>query len=180
VGLQNGRVRGEQERQQYTRRRADTLTVAMIRTLVACSVTFVMLAPHEASGIGCGIELLANAMARNVADVVFDGTVVSVRDVLQGEAVTFDVRQVWKGNVTKQFSIYHVARRRTTQMPDRWGLPFPQGQRYIVFAHCLTAWERGLFDVGDVLESFGTDACRDGSQPVTPSVLNLLPGIQPR
>ena len=130
--------------------------------------------PHEASGTGCGIESLARAMARDLVDVVFDGTVLDVQDVLHGQVVDFEVRRVWKGSVSKQFAIYNAAHRPTTQIPVRWGLPFTQGQRYIVFAHRLTAWERSLFDLGDVLESFGTGICRDGSAPVTPQVLTEL------
>jgi hypothetical protein len=115
-------------------------------------------------------------MARNLSDLVFDGTVQTVQSVSAGEIVTFEVREVWKGTVSKQFTIHNAM---GTGALGGVIFPFEQGQRYIVFAHRMTAEERALFGFGDVLESFGTGMCRDGSQPVTPHVLSELSEIPP-
>ena len=148
-------------------------------TVAACAAAlFGMLLSHEASATGCGHESLNRAISRDLSDVVFDGTVSNVQSVPAGEVVTFEVRQVWKGIVSKQFPIHNLRVSRAL-------FPFEQGQRYIVFAHRMTAAERALFGSGEVpVQSFGTGMCRDGSRLVGPHVLRELnelpPGSPPR
>jgi hypothetical protein len=147
-------------------------------SFAACAVALLgTLLSHEASATSCGHESLRRAMARNMSDVVFDGTVQTVQRVSAGEIVTFEARQVWKGSVSKQFIIHNMGA--GAGASGGMLFPFEQAQRYIVFAHRMTAEERALFGFGDVRERFGTGMCRDGSQPVAPHVLSELSEIPP-
>jgi len=64
------------------------------------------------------------------ADTVFSGTVTDVTDLsgVIDRFVTFDVDRVWKGPVTKRFSIHSF-----DLTMDRYS--FDVGRKYLVFAH---------------------------------------------
>jgi hypothetical protein len=145
--------------------------------LVACAVAIGMHSLPEASAASCGFESLRRSLTRDVADVVFDGIVLDVQSVRAGEVVILDVVQVWKGNVSKRFTIHNarpVSNIDFTAAVSGF-MRFEKGQRYVVFAHRMTADERALFGLADIRESFGTAVCRDGSQPVGPAELSELP-----
>jgi hypothetical protein len=153
--------------------------MAMSPRIAACVATlFGMLLTHDASATSCGFESPRRALARDLSDVVFDGTVSKVQRVDAGEVVTFDVRQVWNGTVFNRFTIHNG-------VPSFHGpgiplvFPFLEGQRYVVFAHRMTPDERALFGLGDVPEAFGTGMCRDNSQLVDLHVLSELNQLQP-
>jgi hypothetical protein len=120
-------------------------------------------------------------MTRGFADVVFDGIVLDVLSVRAGEVVTFEVVQVWKGDVSERITIYNA--RPVSNIDSTIGvsgfMQFEKAQRYVVFAHRMTPDERALFGLGDARQSFGTGVCRDGSQPVRPEDLRDLPSGRP-
>ena len=153
----------------------------MRNLLVACAFVVGIHPTPEASAASCGFESLKRSMTRDLADVVFDGIVLDVQSVRAGEIVTLEVVQVWKGDVSKRFTIHNA--RPVSNIDSRAGvsgfMQFAKGQRYVVFAHRMTPDERALFGLADVRESFGTGVCRDGSQPVTSGDLSELPSGRP-
>lgn len=72
-------------------------------------------------------------MTRDLADVVFDGIVLDVQSVRAGEVVTLEVVQVWKGDVSKRFTIHNA--RPVSNIDSRTRgvsgfMQFEKGQRY--------------------------------------------------
>ncbi len=110
--------------------------------------------------------------------MIFSGTVLKAQSVPAGEVVILEVSQVWKGSVSKEFTI-HNAMPKGNMGPSGPGISgfmrFVEGERYMVFAHRLTAEERALFGIGDALDRFGTGSCRDGSRPFRLEELNEIP-----
>src|SRR5262245_46823609 len=86
-------------------------------------------------------------------DAGFSGTVTDVGDGFD-QLVTFDVDRVWKGPVTKRFSIHNF-----DLTADRYS--FGAGRRYLVFAHKpRTEEERTLLRVFPwVRETFVVGMC---------------------
>jgi hypothetical protein len=66
------------------------------------------------------------------SDAVFRGTVLRV----EGGALTFTVDKVWKGPVTRQFTVY--------QSVFVESYTFKPGNVHVLFAHLLTPEERKL------------------------------------
>jgi len=161
-------------------RKADNLRVAMTRTLLGTCAFFFLLS--QQLGADCGSGTLRAGMRSNSSDVVFSGTVLSAQNVRAGEVVILEVDQVWKGSVSKQFTI-HNAMPKVNMAPSTRGISgfmrFVKGERYMVFAHRLTAEERALFGLGDALDSFGTGVCRDGSRPFKVEELSEIPPGRP-
>ena len=156
------------------------LRVAMTRTLFSTCALLLVLC--QQLGGDCGFGLLRVAMTSNSSDVVFSGTVVQVRSVRPGEVVILKVTQVWKGSVPKEFTIYNAMPKANMDRSGRGTsglMRFVEGERYMVFAHRLTADERALFGLGDAVESFGTGMCRDGSRPFMLEELNGIPPGRP-
>jgi TonB family protein len=112
--------------------------------------------------------------------MVFVGTVVSVADVdsAPAQAVTFNVNRIWKGEVRERTVIYQmlpVGRTAERRL-------FQPGKAFLVVAHRLSAGERKDLGIELNEDLFGTDACADGSYPV--SILqydakSIAPGSAP-
>src|SRR5262249_17550301 len=105
------------------------------------------------------------------ADIVFSGTVTEVVD-LSGELdrfITFDVDRVWKGPVTKRFSIHGF------DLPlGRY--TFDVGRTYLVFAHKpRTDEERTLLRVlPSERETFVVGICGGGTRSLNEATQSKL------
>jgi len=123
---------------------------------------------------------LNGLVAHPYAALVFVGRVVSVADVgaAAAQAVTFDVNRVWKGAVKERTVIYQML---PVGRHDERRL-FQPGKQFLVDAHRLSASERTTLGFDGNEDLFGTDACADGSYPV--SILqydakSIAPGSAP-
>jgi TonB family protein len=136
--------------------------------------------PRALAQCGSGYVGLNGLVAHPYSALVFVGSVVSVTDVgaAPAQAVTFDVNRVWKGGVRERMVIYQM-------LPVGRGGErrlFQPGKYFLVVAHRLNAGERNALGITDNEDAFGTDACADGSYPV--SILQydakpLAPGSAP-
>jgi hypothetical protein len=94
-----------------------------------------LLIPHIASA---DCALLSIREAIRLSNIAFSGTVTSISPPLQsgrpGPIVGFNVERVWKGKVTKLFTVYNFSR--SLEL-----MHFSVGQSYLVFAHHATAAE---------------------------------------
>jgi hypothetical protein len=99
--------------------------------------------------------------------LAFSGVVVTTLPAGQDEpgswqVVKFDVARIWKGNASKEVTIYN----RMTN-PDNGSagpIPFIHGHRYIVFAHRLSGAEMQELGLPTTTVAFGTGMCAGGSQ----------------
>ena len=101
-------------------------------------------------------------------DVVFSGSVASAVSTGNPDAgwqsVTFVVDRVWKGNASRRVVLYN---RLVNPVPSTaHGVAFDTGQRYLVFAHRLQAWEKQELGLSPASEGFATGVCADGSRPI--------------
>jgi hypothetical protein len=141
-------------------------------------------------------------------DVVFRGRVTSVssfRNALPGklvigEAATFQVQEVWKGEVGKALVIHHSLNGSLTYTPlptpadappgfvpgmrgsiSEQGPRFIIGREYVVVAKRLSATER--VDLGfplDPPDMFGVDPCSYHSPELAIDLNDVGPGREPR
>jgi len=136
--------------------------------------------PRALAQCGSGYVGLNQLVAHPDLAVVFVGSVVSVEDfgAAPAQTVTFVVNRVWKGAVRERMVMYQmlpVGRRGERRL-------FQPGKYFLVVAHRLNAGERNALGITDNEDAFGTDACADGSYPV--SILQydakpLAPGSAP-
>src|SRR5262245_27322127 len=104
------------------------------------------------------------------ADVVFRGTLLSVEG-RSFQALTFSVDSVWKGQVTRRFTVY--------QFPLIESYAFKSGTAYVLFATLLTPEERKLKGIHhDDEPIFEVQTC--GGPPWQPNLSELNRLVRPR
>jgi hypothetical protein len=109
-------------------------------------------------------ECLALSLRNSIrpAAVAFSGTATTITntdtasDSWAGTVVTFEVDRVWKGAVTRRFSVYSFTR--TAE-----GMNFTAGKRYLVFAHSPTNEERRDLRL-ETKQGVVVGQCGDGSK----------------
>lgn len=104
------------------------------------------------------------------ADLVFSGTVLRAEGTLV-QALTFTVDRVWKGQVTREFTVY--------QFLSVDSYPLQSGTAYVMFAHLLTAEKRkrnGILPDADPI--FEIHTC--GGPPWQPNIADLDKLAHPR
>jgi TonB family protein len=121
--------------------------------------------PRVLAQCGSGYVGLNLIVAHPRPALVFVGRVVSVTDVgaAPAQAVTFAVERVWKGAVRERTVIYQmlpVGRRSERRL-------FQPGKQFLVVAHPLNTSDRRDLGIADSEDVFGTNACADGSYPVS-------------
>jgi hypothetical protein len=112
--------------------------------------------------------------------LVFVGRPTSVEQAGSTETVVFEVDRVWKGDVKERTTIYRPIP--SAGLSSESPVIFDRSHRYVVIAHRLNATERKDLGVDDREETFGTNACGDGSRPLAssePELVRLGPGRGP-
>ena len=141
-----------------TMRKTVAISVAMLPVCLCAE-------PRVLAQCGSGYVGLNLIVAHPRPALVFVGRVVSVTDVgaAPAQAVTFDVERVWKGAVRERTVIYQmlpVGRRSEHRL-------FQPGKQFLVVAHPLNSSDRHDLGIADSEDVFGTNACADGSYPVS-------------
>jgi hypothetical protein len=108
------------------------------------------------------------------ADLVFRGTLLGAELRPKGssmQALTFSVDNVWKGEVTRQFTVY--------QFLFVESYAFERGAAYVLFAHLLTPEERQRRRIpADADQIFEVETC--GGPPWQPGFTELNNLARPR
>jgi hypothetical protein len=115
----------------------------------------------QCSSANVGLDI---AFQQQSVTLMFVGRPARVEHAGSTETVVFDVERVWKSDV-KERTMIHRPAPLTSQTPES-AVRFDRGQRYVVVAHRSMPERRDL-GIEDGEEAFGTDACGDGSRPVS-------------
>jgi len=112
--------------------------------------------------------------------MVFVGMVDRVDREGSADAVTFRAERVWKGPVTQRTTIYAPVSAHSANAGASAAM-FERGRRYVVIAHRLSGVERLGLGLPDHEDTFGTDACGDGSRRLgnEPGLRRIGPGHAP-
>ena len=126
-------------------------------------VALLCLTSASAASAECIGQLLTNDLVRRAQSaVIFRGTVTDVKAVVlnhasitRGQIVTFAVDRLWKGDVTKVFTVYNLL-----QLESQ---TFELGKRYLLHANPVGPLERELVGIGSNQQSaYATGQCPDG------------------
>ena len=134
------------------------------RARVAVIVAFASLTMASVASAECIVASVNVAEAFRDSTLVFAGTVVRGNE----DTLTFEPDRIWKGRPSKRATVWLLGR------PHVDSYVFRIGERYLVFAHVVTADERTSNGIDDpAAEVFGI--YRPCGSPIFP--LTLLPEL---